>query len=70
MYLLLLNPTSPTPTILMPREEAFQLHEAVPSMRVEEETKLYLEDIALVLTSAQESNSSPYLDNIIDSETT
>lgn len=67
MYLLLLNPTSPTPTILMPREE---LHEAVPSMRVEEETKLYLEDIALVLTSVQESNSSPYLDNIIDSETT
>tara|TARA_R110002060_G_scaffold33112_4_gene43836 strand:- start:386 stop:541 length:156 start_codon:yes stop_codon:yes gene_type:complete len=51
----------------MPREE---LHEAVPSMRVEEETKLYLEDIALVLTSVQESNSSPYLDNIIDSETT
>jgi len=39
-------------------------------MRVEEETKLYLEDIALVLTSVQESNSSPYLDNIIDSETT
>lgn len=54
----------------MPREEAFQPHEAVHSMRVKEETKLYLEDIALVLTSAQESNFSHYLDNITDSETT